>query len=166
MWCTAGRLAALLARQQARQPPTLPLQNAIPALQHACTTIPTHVQHRGYAKKNQADHDSEGGEFFLEQLKPNTTPRPTYTEEELKERQARAKAYSRNMMHYDIKLKVNLKRKRELMVAAFNALPEELKRAAAEPDTSLFPTERGLFTDTPPIKWYRQWKQRQAAKQR
>lgn len=159
MWFTAGRLVALLARQQARQPPHLPTIAAV----HAPASL---SQHRGYAKKKHVDHESEGGEFFLEQLRPNTTPRPTYTEEELQERQARAKEFSRKMMHFEIKLKGAMKRKRELILAAFNALPEELKREAAKPDMSYFPTERGMFTETPPIAWYRQWKRRQAAKKR
>ena len=142
--------------------------HAIAALQHVGfpTPTPLHSQHRGYAKKKkQADPDSEGGEFFLEQLQVNTKPRQKFTEEELKERKARAKEFGRNMMHFDIKLKINLKRKRELMAAAFDALPNELKRAAAQPDKAYFPKERGVFTHTPPIAWYRQWKRRQQQQQ-
>lgn len=155
----------LLSRQQPQQPPFL---HAIAALPAPLPTRPkpTQCQHRGYARKKQVDHEGEGGEFFLEQLQPNTTPRKTYTEEELKAREARVKEFSRNMMHFEIKLKTNLKRKKELMFAAFDALPEELKKAAGEPDMSYFPKERGMFTDTPPIAWYRQWKRRQQGKQR
>lgn len=120
---------------------------------------------RGYAKKRNAgeDEDEEGLDLFLEQLRPKIKPKRTFTPEQLAERAARAKEFSKHMIHWKMVQQANLQRKAEIMAAAFEALPKHLQRAASKPDYAPFPTDRPMFGETPPIVWYREWKRKQQA---
>ncbi len=160
---TTSHIAALIAKQHAA---LAPQQTArwLPTLASCLATLsPTTINGRGYAKKRIAadEQNEEGIDMYLEQLRPKTPPKRVFTEEQLAEREQRAKEFSRNMMQWKIMQEANLMRKAEIMTAAFEALPKHLKQAAAKPDYELFPTDRPMFGETPPIVWYREWKRKQ-----
>lgn len=65
-----------------------------------------------------------------------------------------AKAYSRVLMKEHRERRVAETNLLNLKKAAIEALPENLKTAALEPDLTPFPANRGMATLTPPIEGY------------
>lgn len=64
----------------------------------------------------------------------------------------RSKEYSRQKMRQHRLWQADLSTKLKLKLAALEALPPHLRAAAEKPDLSLFPLNRNIWRDTPPVE--------------
>mmetsp|Transcript_672 Transcript_672/g.1758 ORF Transcript_672/g.1758 Transcript_672/m.1758 type:complete len:124 (+) Transcript_672:29-400(+) len=78
--------------------------------------------------------------------------KPERSAEELEAAQARAKEFSRAKMRMHREVQKDLKVKRQLMLDALAAMPEDLRKLAMEPDYAPLPLNRWLPTDTAPFE--------------
>jgi hypothetical protein len=64
----------------------------------------------------------------------------------------RAKEYSRLKMQQHRQWQIDLTTKLKLKQAAIGALPPDLQAAAMIPDDTPFPSNRQIWTETPPVE--------------
>jgi hypothetical protein len=107
------------------------------------------------AKAASAGGSSNSGgnakiQLLLNALKPEPPKKVSLSPEELEDATRRAKEYSRLKMREHRLWQADLTTKLKLKRAAVDALPLPLKAAALEPDTEPFPTNRLVWTTTPP----------------
>lgn len=89
-------------------------------------------------------------QMMLKALEPHPVKPLDMTEEELEQAAQRAKEYSRKRMHEHRQWQIDLTTKLRLKKEAIQALPDDLRAAAMVPDYELFPTNRLMWTETPP----------------
>ncbi|KAK9811647.1 hypothetical protein WJX72_007625 [[Myrmecia] bisecta] len=127
----------------------------LPVAQPACA---------GFAKRAKDEKAEDRGTdskvaAILAALKPREVEKPDFTAAELEEFAQKAKAYSRLKMQEHRRWQRDLSTKLRLKNEAFFALPDELKMAALQQSTEVFPPNRQLMFDTPPIPGYREQQQ-------
>jgi hypothetical protein len=85
----------------------------------------------------------------IEALTP--AERVVRTEEELAEAAMRSKEYSRQKMREHRAWQAAFMAKVKLRDEAIQALPESLREAALKPDLTLFPANRQIWVESPPL---------------
>ena len=97
------------------------------------------------SKVKDSDYEQLARALERQPVKPlNLTP------EELQEAAEIAKEYSRKKMRQHRAWQKDLTTKLKLKLAAIDALPDDLRAAAREPDMEPFPLTRRMWTETPP----------------
>lgn len=118
------------------------------------SSLPLPLPLLGAARQFAAKGDGVGRKNRTQDLIDALSPGKddvTWTDEELADAAARAKEYSRQKMHEHRQWQKQFMTKVKLRDAAIAALPtEELRAAARTPDLTPFPSQRQVWTETPP----------------
>ncbi|KAI7841899.1 hypothetical protein COHA_004428 [Chlorella ohadii] len=112
-------------------------------------------QQAGFAKKGGETVDSRL-QKVLKMLEPREVEEIEISAEDYAEGVRRSKEYSRRKMQEHREWQTDLTTKLKLKLAAIAALPPHLAAAAQVPDDELFPLNRQMFNDTPPIEGFGQ----------
>ncbi|KAI3435926.1 hypothetical protein D9Q98_001984 [Chlorella vulgaris] len=113
------------------------------------------LQHAGFAKRSGESADSKLNKV-LKMLEPREVEQVDISEEDYAEGMRRHKEFSRRKMQQHREWQTDLTAKLKLKNAAVAALPPRLRAAAEVPDDELFPLNREMWTETPPIEGFGQ----------
>lgn len=116
----------------------------------------------GKKAKDPGTKDNKAQKFLLA-LTPQEVGDLDLSKEEQAEAAARSREYSRQKMEQHRAWQRDLTMKIKLREAAIDALPEELRAAARQPDNEPFPANRQMWTLTPPIPGFQEQQQTDTA---
>merc|ERR1712166_632981 len=122
----------------------------LPARAHSLRALSTKAK----AKKNKGGGDGmldQGTLSFIRKVISPPANTTTLDPELVKQAAVAAKEYSRSLMRRHHSQMGAMQKSLELQQAAIEAIPDQLKPAALEDDTNLFPMTRLMPTWTPPI---------------